>query len=379
MAGLLDYLSTLGQAIMGNIPQQPQAPATPQQQGATPQSGGFMQGATNFLSNPLTQGALGAYFGAIGAPRRSGLGGMLSQGGLTGLNAFNQAETGRTKQEQEQLALQQAQLAAQQAAQRQQVFSGLSPQQQQVATFPSLASFQQKAAIQEANKQSVAAFQAMHPNDQTAAAFSQAYTQSDKYVAPGDIEKDYQEHLQAPVKQKETETRIAEQEAQTERLKRAPAAGTEANWYDPTTKQYYRGAQKKPTDVPASVAQASKTDQELKARAAAWQKAYADAKRTFIATNTKTESHYFSPATKTPPSEADADAYAKAQADAQVNALFGSSGLPSGAAPAASADEPAATGSGGLPPLPAGATEYAVGPDGATVGYHDSAGHFHPF
>lgn len=66
------------------------------------------QGATNVLMNPLVQGALGAYLGAVSTPRYEGLGGAIGRGGLEGLGAMSQAQ-----QAQYQLPILQAQ--AQQA------------------------------------------------------------------------------------------------------------------------------------------------------------------------------------------------------------------------------------------------------------------------
>jgi hypothetical protein len=70
------------------------APAT-----AAPPQQGWGQGLTNFLSNPLVGTALTGYLGAIGAPRRSGLGGMLSRGGLAAM--YNLPELMKAQQAQQ--------------------------------------------------------------------------------------------------------------------------------------------------------------------------------------------------------------------------------------------------------------------------------------
>ena len=361
MAGIEDYLSGLFQAITGNASTQPASqpqqisnlasagfPGAQQMQAAAPQQNGL----TSFLGNPLTQAALQGYFSAAGSPRLAGWGGRISSGGLGALSGFNAAESNQLKTQQEQLELQKAQAEAAQTAQQQKVFGGLTPQQQQVATYPGLATFQDKAAIQLNNKNAVAAFQAQYPNDPKAAAFSSSYVDSPKAVSPGDIDADYQAHLQGPGKLKAQTADLANKQAETkrdlaaaQRLQNQPAAGTAANWYNPTTKQYYRGAQKAPTDIPASVAASSRSDQEVRARAAAYQKAYSEAAKNYIATKTTTQTHLMGPATETPPSEADVDAYAREQAEQQVNALFGSTGTAASAAAsgAASADEPSST------------------------------------
>jgi hypothetical protein len=61
-------------------------PAPPTGGTAAPQGVGGQ--LTNFLTNPLIGSALSGYFGAIGAPRLSGLGGALSQGGLAAMSAL---------------------------------------------------------------------------------------------------------------------------------------------------------------------------------------------------------------------------------------------------------------------------------------------------
>lgn len=388
--GLGTYLQTLAQAVLGQSATQPSPqPSVPQQpQGASsspstaPTSGGFMQGASNFLGNPLTQAALSGYFNAIGQPKLAGPLAKVSAGGLGALQGFNTAEAAQSKTAEEQIAMQKAQADLAAGAQQQKVFSGLNPQQQQVAAYPSLATFQEKAAITEHNKQAVAAFQAGRPNDQGAAAFSMPYASMQTAVSPGDIEKDYQTKLLAPGALTKQSAEIAEEKARTTRLNTQPAAGTVANWYNPNhpkgTSGYYRGTQKSLGDIPASVAQSSKSDAEVKARAATYQKAYAEAAANYIKTNTKTDSHWMGPATKTPPSQADVDAYARQQAEQQTNALFGTTGTPAGVAASggASADEPSAATneSDPLSLIPEGGTPAMKGD---VHGYTDSSGAFH--
>jgi hypothetical protein len=72
-----------------------------------PQGGGFGQGLTNLLSNPLLGTALTGYFGAIGAPRLSGMGGALSRGGLMAMS--NLPNLIKAQQEQQLLPIQVAQ------------------------------------------------------------------------------------------------------------------------------------------------------------------------------------------------------------------------------------------------------------------------------
>jgi hypothetical protein len=104
----------------------------------TPQPS-FGQGLTNLLTNPLVGTALTGYLGAIGAPRRSGLGGALSRGGLmammnlpnlTSAQAQQALLPGQLAQQQAQVA--QQQLATQGALQRQNVINSLSQDPSQV-------------------------------------------------------------------------------------------------------------------------------------------------------------------------------------------------------------------------------------------------------
>lgn len=383
LPSILGYLSSL----LNPSPQpQPSQPVPQQPQGSTstspaaaPPSGGFMQGASNFLGNPLTQAALSGYFNAIGQPKSLGPLAKVSAGGLGALGGYNQAL--KTQQEQAAAALeaQKEQIVLQEAQSKQSGIKalplGMQPYVQ--AGVPDL--YKQSQNIEQ-NKQAVAQFQAMYPNNKDAAAFSGSYlTQTDKAVTANDIDKDYQEHLQAPGKLTaqtqdiaEKKASIAEKEAQTQRLKNAPAAGMTANWYDPATKQFYRGAQKKPTDVPASVATSAKAENEIKARAAAWQKSYQDAAKNYITTHTTTSFM----GNKTPPPETEVDAYAKAQADSQVNALFGSAGTPAAiaAASGAGADEASTGAEDPLSLIPAGATPAMKGD---VHGYVDADGTFH--
>jgi hypothetical protein len=288
---------------------------------------------------------------------------------LGALGGFNAAQTNQLKSTQEQLEIQKAQAEAAQAAQQQQVFSTLPENQKQVAMFPGLASFQDKAAIQLNNKNAVAAFQAQYPNDPKAAAFSSSYVDSPKAVSPGDIDADYQAHLQGPGKMAAQTADITEKQAATARDKAEAAHIGQPtpkieNWYNPNTKSWRQGTSPNPGEIPETVVRSAKSDQEVKARAAAWQKAYTDAKNSYIKTGTTTS--FFGD--KTPPSEADVDAYARQQADSQVNALYGATGTAAGVAAETS----------GAPPLPEGSSSYAVDDDG-NVGHVDSSGKFVPF
>ena len=107
-------LSPSGGPVPGALPAQtPPAGAVPSPPaGGSPSSGGgFMQGVGNFLGSPLTQAALSGYFGAIGSPRKAGLGGMISRGGLSGLSAYDAAQEAQQK-----AALQSAQIPQVQAS-----------------------------------------------------------------------------------------------------------------------------------------------------------------------------------------------------------------------------------------------------------------------
>jgi hypothetical protein len=58
---------------------------------------------SNFLNNPLMQGALSAYFGGISAPKHTSPMGRLGIGGLTGLKGFSEAEAQQAKLTDEEL------------------------------------------------------------------------------------------------------------------------------------------------------------------------------------------------------------------------------------------------------------------------------------
>lgn len=91
-------LATFLTSLVGGGQQQApqaQAPAPSAQQG----------GLAGLLSNPLTQGALAAYFGGVGA-RKGDWGEAISRGGLSGLSAFDNARQNQLK-----IPLQQAQIA----------------------------------------------------------------------------------------------------------------------------------------------------------------------------------------------------------------------------------------------------------------------------
>jgi hypothetical protein len=102
MAGLADILSALGiggsSATPPAQPPQAQTPAAPTggSPSPTPDMSQYMamvqpHGLNAALSNPLLQGALGAYFGTISSPRRGGWGEAIGRGGMEGLQTYGQA------------------------------------------------------------------------------------------------------------------------------------------------------------------------------------------------------------------------------------------------------------------------------------------------
>jgi hypothetical protein len=99
--GIGDYLKNLWGALSGGggtTPQQQSgttsaatsAPAAATSDAAAPE--GLPPVSTSFFDNPYLQGALATYLGAIGSPRREGLGGAIAKGGLAGLGAYNAAQ-----------------------------------------------------------------------------------------------------------------------------------------------------------------------------------------------------------------------------------------------------------------------------------------------
>lgn len=103
MAGLEDFFRALVGGSSAQTPQQPPVAGMPQQP----------SGLTGVISNPLVQGALGAYLSGISQPRYKGWGNAIGQGGLGGLNAFNQAELQQTQLPMQQAQTEQAQLQTQ--------------------------------------------------------------------------------------------------------------------------------------------------------------------------------------------------------------------------------------------------------------------------
>lgn len=79
-------------------------PTTGQPNPYQPQTG--IMGA---LNNPGVQGLLATYFGAVSSPREAGLGGAIGRGGLSGLQAYSNAQ-----QQQQMLPYMQAELQAKQ-------------------------------------------------------------------------------------------------------------------------------------------------------------------------------------------------------------------------------------------------------------------------
>ena len=109
--GLENYLSSILSAIGGSpsntqvIPQQPTASAPPQQQpapsgtapsaAAAPPPASMLQpqtGIAGFLANPLTQGALSAYFSALRTPKAAGRDAVIADAGLGGLSGYSEAQ-----------------------------------------------------------------------------------------------------------------------------------------------------------------------------------------------------------------------------------------------------------------------------------------------
>ena len=82
--------------------------ADPNQPNPTPTPGIFDH-LTSIIGNPLVQGALGAYFNAISAPRHTSTAGRLGIGGLGGLEAFDAAQKQRSQQPLQDAATQLAQ------------------------------------------------------------------------------------------------------------------------------------------------------------------------------------------------------------------------------------------------------------------------------
>jgi hypothetical protein len=146
---LADPITTFLSGLFGGGQQQ--TPPPPGQPSATPAPNPALappSGVTGFLSNPLTQGALASYLTYIGAPRTEGRTRGLSQAGLQGLSAFDQA-----RQQQLMVPYRQAQI------QNLQGKTGLQAAQTGLAT----AKASQLTGILDANKNTAAQILALKP------------------------------------------------------------------------------------------------------------------------------------------------------------------------------------------------------------------------
>lgn len=369
-------LSPSGGPVPGALPAQtPPAGAVPSPPaGGSPSSGGgFMQGVGNFLGSPLTQAALSGYFGAIGSPRKAGLGGMISRGGLSGLSAYDAAEEAQQK-----AALQSAQIGQAQA--------GIPLTQAQTQLTQAQAG--QLAGIKQNNQNTAAAVRtwAMQPGrtpDQQQAGLLIANSISNNTNKAYDPTEVMTAILTDPVKAQEA---IANTNLATARKGAIPSeiakntAAANKDAHDATTGgikprpmvEYDASGGSKVKYVSPSDPNPDPGDSFTKPEKGPkgtdplsnLTKARALYTATYGSGVTKL-GYELAGGTPAPTFED----FARNQLGIDPN---------TGQRLATSTGAEGGTSAGSLPPLPAGATSYAKGPDGE-VGYHDASGTFHPF
>ena len=367
-------LSPSGGPVPGAPPAQtPPAGAVPSPPaGGSPSSGGgFMQGVGNFLGSPLTQAALSGYFGAIGSPRKAGLGGMLSRGGLSGLSAYDAAQEAQQK-----AALQSAQIGQAQAgipltqaqtqltqAQAGQI-AGIKQHNSQVAAALMSAS----STMQPAQKQAATTIANMIAND-TSKAYDPTQLLNAIYTDPVKAQEAIANTNLATARAGAIPSEIAKntaaankdaRDAATGGIKPRPmveydaSGGSKVKYVSPSDPNPDPGDSfTKPEKGPKGTDPLSNLT-----------KARALYTATYGSGVTKL-GYELAGGTPAPTFED----FARNQLGIDPN---------TGQRLATSTGAEGGTSAGSLPPLPAGATSYAKGPDGE-VGYHDASGTFHPF
>ena len=146
-------------------------------------------GVGNFLAHPGVQALLATYLGMISTPRRLGFGAALGQGGLMGLQAYNQGLGSQERAAALGLEQQRLQQEVEQGKQRQQAISQLPADiQPLLALDPSAAGtiVQQKMAGQN-NQAVLGQLGSVYQADPEALALIQAYSKSSKPIEPGEV------------------------------------------------------------------------------------------------------------------------------------------------------------------------------------------------
>jgi hypothetical protein len=294
--------------------------------------------------------------GYLASPRLGGVGGAIGQGGIAGLNAYNKAEAGQTAAQQQALKNQQDQLALQQAQQKAAALQKLPSNLQTAAQFPGTAPLLKQQGVIAANKALAQQFvQANSPTgvpDPMAAQVAAAFGNSTTPIDPGAMMTALQKMKAAPGEAQKILADIAKAQAET------GAATATAG---------YRTAQTKALNTPPAPDTASSAKPMSQAQA-----------MTALMGEYRAATAGLNP----PGSVSKLGKMFRAPERAAINdwawknnpALAKAAGIPEPAGMVA--DASGATGA--PPPLPAGATSYAVSTDGK-LGYYDAAGTFHPF
>jgi len=330
---------------MGDLmnPQTPQAAAISGQPAQPQQPLGWGQKLTNLLSNPLIGTALTGYFGAIGAPKRSGLGGMLSRGGLSAMANLPNLMQAQTQQELEPLQVAQYQQNIQKGAQeidlnkqKMQAIANLPEDQRSYALaapqmLPTIMQHQWNIA---GNQQLGSQLQAMYtahpdtPEGQFAGKFAGMVTNSAVPISPQEFWSAYSNNQELQLRDKLTTAQVKEAEMGaaekgaaiklTNMQVNAWAGMTpderihhlmgdkEEMFYNPNTHQWRKDFAPEPGEVPESVA---KGDQDTRAL---WLKAYQENAKEYLSTFRFTK-----------PSGKEIASYATAMANAQVPGVQG--------------------------------------------------------
>src|SRR5262245_59059320 len=334
----------------------------------------------SFLDNPLLQGALAAYFGAISSPRSKGFGGALGAGGLAGLKQYESAQ--KAQLEPYLMGAQIQKLGAEMEKDR----AGAKLDIQKVEGLKGIASQNHQTAL--AMRDQAKKLRATQPEmadlmESNAAAVdyqtNKAWDPGLMLLRPYDAQKDLAQFKKDSAEADEATVRaqkVLPAEASMDTA-RAGQAGAEADL------AHTRATQEVPM-------QAFKDEAE--GYAARARTATSDAERAEYMSKLQETGAKIYDAQHPIASKIHPDVAARQQfiSDFTNNALQMAGTTQPPAAPtaspapstrtraAATTKKTAATAAGGIPPLPKNAKEYAQGPNGEP-GWHDMNGGFHAF
>ena len=222
-----------------------------------------MQGAANFLGNPLTQAALSGYFNAIGTPRLQGRGGMIANAGLGALGGYNAAEQRQANapltaakiagmQNQNQLTSAQAGLTQQKTQQLAGIGSANAALAAQIhAAIPTMTPAQAQRATLLANTIATDTSKVYDPKDAFDAIYQEplkeAQIQAQTSAATAAGKKSTAETAAIPSEEALREAETARANAEAAHAGEAGSSGV-AEWQDMATGEQYKGVQRNPND-----------------------------------------------------------------------------------------------------------------------------------